>query len=409
MPSLLLRSFGWFALLPLAAAVAIAEENWTQLKFDGRHSGNAPDRHVETPLGLLAAVPLTDAVLTAPVVAGGRVYAVDASGVAFCLDARTLRVVWKTPTSGAGNCNNVSSPLLAGRYLHFGTTAGTYYVLDAADGKPVRKIECGEPIFSAPVAGDDRVYFATLGSVVHAITPNGTPCWRWDFVKEVLGFSGDRWSGAAWRDHLQALAAVQDEKQAGPQVPQHRDAAKIAASKLPNKAAAAHGALIGRVTNTEQFLCSRDIALDGRTVVVPAGGSLVWLEDRGAKPLVRRMVRQHTPTLGLSIGDDGTVYRQWHWLDNNGQVSLFPPRPARVQRCPSPRQGLASRPRRQRGDRRVRRQGRRRLCRRHANEHGGRPAKFLVGEPARRRYLPMPPRGGLRFLPALARRQAAAV
>ena len=327
------RWFGWLILLPLAVAGALADEDWTQLKFDARHSGNAPERRVETPLGLLAAAPLTDAVLTAPVVADGRVYVVDASGVAFCLDARTLRLVWRTWTNGgAANCNNVSSPLLAGPYLHFGTTAGAYYVLDAADGHVVRKIECGEPIFSAPVAGGDRVYFATLGSVVHAITPAGTPCWTWDFVKEVLDFTGDRWSGAAWRDHLQAVTAAQDAKD-GPHLPKELSPEQMAASTLSTKAVAAHGALIGRVTNTEQFLCSRDIALDGRTVVVPAGGSLVWLDDRGQKAEVRRMVRHHIPTLGLSIGEDGTVYRQWHWLDNFGQVSIFrrvPPRPSDV-------------------------------------------------------------------------------
>jgi outer membrane protein assembly factor BamB len=306
------RWLGWLVLLLMTAA-ATAAEDWTQLKFDSRHSGNAPDRHVKTPMELLAAAPLTDAILTAPVVAGGRVYAIDASGVAFCLDAQTLRVVWKTSTGNIGNCNNVSSPVLVGRYLHFGTAAGTYYILDVTDGKPVRKIECGEPIFSAPVAGKDRVYFATLGSVVHAIAPDGTPCWTWDFVKEVLDFSGDRWNGVAWRDHLQAVDA------------RHSNASGS------GKAATLHGALVGRVTNTEQFLCSRDIALDGSTVVLPAGGSLVWLEDTGEKAEVRRMVRQHTPTLALSIGEDGTVYRQWHWLDNLGQVNVFRRNQARAR------------------------------------------------------------------------------
>ena len=121
----LLRSFAWFALLPLMAAAAIAGEDWTQLKFDARHSGNAPDRHVQTPLGLLAAAPLTDAVFTAPVVADGRVYVVDGAGVAFCLDAaHAPRRVEGRDAAAAGNCNNVSSPALAGRYLHFGTMAG---------------------------------------------------------------------------------------------------------------------------------------------------------------------------------------------------------------------------------------------------------------------------------------------
>ena len=163
-------------LLALAAGNAAAED-WPQLKFDSRHSGNAPDHKLSTPLGLVAAVPLTDAIFTAPVVAEGRVYVVDGAGVAFCLDAATLRVLWKVATRGGGrNCNNVSSPALAGRYLHFGTMAGVYYVLDAATGKIVRQIACGEPIFSTPVVGNDRVYFATLGSQVYALKPDGQVC-----------------------------------------------------------------------------------------------------------------------------------------------------------------------------------------------------------------------------------------
>jgi len=62
--------------------------------------------------------------------------------------------------------------------------AGSYYVLDAASGKVIKEIVCDEPVFSAPVVAKDRVYFATLGSRVYAIEPDGTVCWTWDFVKE---------------------------------------------------------------------------------------------------------------------------------------------------------------------------------------------------------------------------------
>jgi hypothetical protein len=74
MPGLLLVLF----LMTMAAA----GESWPQFKYDCRHSGNVPDRSVTTPLGLVGAVPLADAVFTAPVVADGRVYVVDGSGVA---------------------------------------------------------------------------------------------------------------------------------------------------------------------------------------------------------------------------------------------------------------------------------------------------------------------------------------
>src|SRR5574340_1021114 len=119
-------AIAWIALTGLGA------EDWPQLKLDSRRSGDAPQRGVAVPLGLVGAVPLSDAVLTAPAVSGARVYAVDAAGVAWCLDAATLKVLWRFESAGgAANCNNVSSPAVVDGFVHFGTMAGTYYVLDA--------------------------------------------------------------------------------------------------------------------------------------------------------------------------------------------------------------------------------------------------------------------------------------
>lgn len=264
-------------------------EDWLQFKYDCRHSGNVPGRNVTTPLGLIGAVPLTDAIFTAPVVAdglarrGGRVYVVDGSGCVFCLDAATLDVVWKFQSPGGeANCNNVSSPALAGDYLHFGTMAGAYYVLDAVSGAVVKQITCGEPILSSPVIANDRVYFATLGSQVYALRPDGTTCWVWDFVKERLDFTTNRWSGQDWLKYKQ-----------------------------------------GRVTPNEQFCCSRNMAAYGKTLVIPAGGSVVWLEDMGDTADVPAVQTPRNVTLGLSIGEDGTVYRQWTLLDNGGRVDML--------------------------------------------------------------------------------------
>jgi outer membrane protein assembly factor BamB len=273
-------------------AVAAAAENWPQFKYDCRHSGNVPDRTVTTPLGLVGAVPLTDAIFTAPVVANGRIYVVDGAGVAYCIDAATLKVLWKFESRGGkANCNNVSSPAITGRYLHFGTMAGSYYVLDAAGGTVVKEIVCGEPIFSAPVAANDRVYFATLGSQIYALKPDGTVCWQWDFVKEVMGFTGNRWSGRDWFRYKG-----------------------------------------GRVTTNEQFCCSRNLAVHEKTLVVPAGGSVVWMEDLGKEAELRATQTPRNVTLGLSIGEDGTVYRQWTLLDNGGRVDTLRVRDGKVQR-----------------------------------------------------------------------------
>jgi outer membrane protein assembly factor BamB len=256
------------------------QDGWTQAKFDARRSGNVADRDVADSLGLLAAIPTGDAILTSPVVADGKIYVVDASGRAACVDATTFRELWHYDSrGGAANCNNVSSPALAGKYLHFGTMAGSWIVLDAATGALVIEHRIGEPIFTSALAANGRVYFATLGSRVHALTPEGTLRWTWDYVKEELKFDGDRWSGESWL-------------------------------KFRN----------GPLRQGDQFFCSRDLAATDRHVLVPAGGALVWLEDLGDRAQARDVHSTNGPTYGLSIGEDGSAYRQWSYLDNVGQV-----------------------------------------------------------------------------------------
>jgi len=166
--------------------------------------------------------------------------------------------------------------------------AGSYYVLDKKTGEVAKEIPCGEPIFSTPVVGNNRVYFATLGSKIHALETNGDLCWTWDFVKEKLGFDGNRWSGAEWVKHKE-----------------------------------------GRVTWHDAFLCSRDMAMYDNMLVVPAGGDNVWLEDTGDKAQLRGLVvvprfagRENPATFGLSIAEDGAVYREWHRRDNGGRVEI---------------------------------------------------------------------------------------
>ncbi|MBN1422847.1 MAG: PQQ-binding-like beta-propeller repeat protein [Planctomycetes bacterium] len=275
----------------LLAVTALAGEEWTQIKFDARHSGDVPDRNVAAPLGLIGAVPLTDAIFTAPVVARGRIFAIDGSGVAFAIDASTLEIIWKRETRGGrGSCNNISSPAIAGDYLHFGTMGGSYYVLRLEDGEVVEEIRCGAPIFTSPIVANERVYFVTLDARVHALDPDGKIRWTWSYLEERLGFRGDPFSGSDWRQHLG-----------------------------------------DRVTIGEQFCCTWDPAMSGKTLVLPAGGALVWLEDTGDRPVVRAAHVPRTPTLGLSIDETGAAFRQWHRLDNGGSVEILRPSAGKIE------------------------------------------------------------------------------
>jgi outer membrane protein assembly factor BamB len=233
---------------------------------------------------------LTDAIFASPVVSEKQLFVIDGSGVLLAIDVNTWQVNWKFETRGGrGNCNNVSAPAVIGDYIHVGTMAGFYYVLDKVTGMLVREIDCSEPIFSAPAVGEDRVYFATLGARVFAVEPDGQIVWEWDFVKEIVGFGQDRWKGADW-------VAFRGD----------------------------------RVTWRDHFVCSRDICLVDKTVVMPAGGRTVFLDDAGTEPKLRAIGEvpefagsEFPATFGQSADAAGNVYIQWHRRDNAGRVEIM--------------------------------------------------------------------------------------
>ena len=268
----------------------MANDDWLQLQGNASRSGNAPDVSLRTPLGLIATVPLTDGIYASPVVTDGKVYVIDGAGVVFAIDANTQKVLWRFATRGGpGNCNNVAAPAVVGNYIHVATTAGYYYVLNRDSGEVVKEIDCRDPIFSAPAVGADRVYFATLGAQVYAIEPDGKIVWTWDFVKEVIKFDGDRWSGKDWLAHRK-----------------------------------------DRVTWRDHFVCSRDICLVGKTIVMPAGGRTVFLDDAGEAPKLRAVGvipsyagSEYPATFGQSADEAGNVYVQWHRRDNAGRVEIM--------------------------------------------------------------------------------------
>ena len=101
----------WVVAVVVIALQATAAAEWRQFQGDALRSGNAPDEVLKTPLGLVAAVPLTDGIFASPVVSGGAVFVIDGSGVVFAIDALTGREKWRFATHGGpGNCNNVAAP-----------------------------------------------------------------------------------------------------------------------------------------------------------------------------------------------------------------------------------------------------------------------------------------------------------
>lgn len=287
-----MRSWSTLVCLIIALSANLeAAEQWGQLLGNAQRSGNAPTVEVPNQLGLLGAIPLTDGIYAAPVISDGRAFVIDGSGVVFAIDLATQQMVWKFATKGgAGNCNNVAAPAIAGKNLHVGTTAGFYYVFDCQSGAVVREIDCKDPVFSSPVVSNGRVYFATLGAQIYAVEADGQIAWTWDFVKEIVQFTGNRWSGEDW------LAQRKD-----------------------------------RVTWRDHFVCSRDLCVIGdKTLVIPAGGRTVFLDDAGKEARLRVVGQipnydgaEFPATFGQSADDQGNVYVQWHRRDNAGRVEIL--------------------------------------------------------------------------------------
>ncbi len=166
------------------AAPAAAAADWPQFMRTSEHAGDAADEELKLPLGLVAQVKLDDAVMTSPAVVGGLVYVVDQMGTAYCVEPKTSRIVWKTsPEGDRAMGSNTSSPCVAKGRMYYGTTAGNLHILDCSEGKVVKTIDVGSPIFSAVTFANDSVYFQALDAVVRCLDLDGTEKWTWDHYR----------------------------------------------------------------------------------------------------------------------------------------------------------------------------------------------------------------------------------
>src|SRR5262245_994080 len=93
--TVVMKSFTLVIPLILSAVTLRAGDDWPQLQGDALRSGNAAGAAVKTPLGLAGAVPLTDGIYAGPVIADGKVFAMDGAGVVSAIDAQTLKPLWR--------------------------------------------------------------------------------------------------------------------------------------------------------------------------------------------------------------------------------------------------------------------------------------------------------------------------
>ena len=167
-----------FAVCVLATRPSPAQD-WPQFMRDARRSGDAPEETLRLPLKLSARVDLGDVVMASPAVVGDSAFVVDQMGTAARVAWRTGRIVWKaSPDGDRAMGSNTSSPCVAGGRVYFGTTAGTFHVLDAETGRTIKTVDVGWPIVASPAFANESIYVQTVGAVVHCFDLDGDERWR---------------------------------------------------------------------------------------------------------------------------------------------------------------------------------------------------------------------------------------
>ena len=98
-----------------------------------------------------------------PALVDSRLFTVNDTGIASCLDAATGKLVWQARIRDRFS----ASPVVAGGLLYFSAESGVTYVLRAGDRfEIVAKNDIGAPLLASPAALDGKLYLRTPASVV---------------------------------------------------------------------------------------------------------------------------------------------------------------------------------------------------------------------------------------------------
>lgn len=131
--------------------------------------------------------------IATPVVAGGRIYAVDAASTAAAFDARSGSKLWSTslaPESARDDAPAGGVAFADGR-VFVATGYGEVLALDAASGSVVWRVRVSAPLRGAPTVAGGRVYVVALDSQAHAFSADkGEEVWTTAGLQESADVMG---------------------------------------------------------------------------------------------------------------------------------------------------------------------------------------------------------------------------
>lgn len=138
-------------------------------------------------------------VAATPAVAGGVVYVGSYDGRFYALDTKSGATRWKFRAGGERRFEGkglhglqprtqtiaddydlfLSSPVVAGTTVYFGSGDGNVYALDTASGEPRWKFTTGDVVHASPALADGTVYVGSWDSFFYAIdAATGKERWR---------------------------------------------------------------------------------------------------------------------------------------------------------------------------------------------------------------------------------------
>lgn len=127
----------------------------------------------------------------APVIAGGKIFAMDASGAISAHDAKTLQTVWENTRAVEAEEQLILGGGLhiMGETLYVSTGYGRLLAMDVGSGKTHWKATVGAPVRGAPAVAEGRVIVQTADNQTLAFDAgSGTPQWQHRGIRENAGY-----------------------------------------------------------------------------------------------------------------------------------------------------------------------------------------------------------------------------
>jgi len=131
-------------------------------------------------------------ILSSPVVADGRVYAMDSGARVTAVEAGNGRTVWSRDLAPDDSEGGFGGGVAVSGNRVFATTGyGQVVALDTGNGEPVWTRSLPTPIRSAPAVADGRVFAVTVDSRIEALdAQTGQNVWSHSGIAEIAGVLG---------------------------------------------------------------------------------------------------------------------------------------------------------------------------------------------------------------------------